>query len=226
MLAEQETSVAAKKPAGSAKPNEKSKEKSKPEKKGGDHRPKAPVAPRPPSRLRDRYTKEIVPQLRKEFGYSNVMQVPRLEKVVVNMGLGEAIENSKVLENGVEEISLITGQRPVVTRAKRSIAGFKLRAGMTIGAMVTLRGDRMYEFLDRLVNVAIPRVRDFKGVSGTAFDGRGNYSLGIREQGIFPEIHYDRIEKVRGMGVTIVTTAKTDEEGKALLKLLGMPFRN
>ncbi len=218
--------MAEKKPAGSAKPKEKSKEKSKPKKKGGDHRPKAPAAPRPPSRLRGRYMKEIVPQLRKEFGYSNVMQVPRLEKVVVNMGLGEAIQNNKVLETGVEEMSLITGQRPVVTRAKRSIAGFKLRAGMTIGAMVTLRGDRMYEFFDRLVNVAIPRVRDFKGVSGTAFDGRGNYSLGIREQVIFPEIHYDRIEQVRGFGITIVTTAKTDEEGKALLKSLGMPFRN
>jgi large subunit ribosomal protein L5 len=218
--------VAAKKPEGSAKPKEKSKEKSKPKKQGGDHRPKAPAAPRPPSRLRDRYMKEIIPQLRKEFDYPNVMQVPRLEKVVVNMGLGEAVQNNKVLEAGVEEMSLITGQRPVVTRAKRSIAGFKLRAGMTIGAMVTLRGDRMYEFFDRLVSVAMPRVRDFKGVSGTAFDGRGNYSLGIREQVIFPEINYDNIDQVRGFGITVVTTAKTDEEGKALLKLLGMPFRN
>ena len=207
--------MAGKKPAEAAKPKQK-----------GVHRPRTPFKPRPPSRLRARYLKEIAPQLQREFGYSNVMQVPRLEKVVVNMGLGEAVQNSKALESGVEEISLITGQRPVDTRVKRSIAGFKLRAGMPIRAMVTLRGDRMYEFFDRLVNVAIPRVRDFRGVSGTAFDGRGNFSLGIREQVIFPEIHYDKIEKIRGFGITIATTAKTDEEGKALLRLLGMPFRS
>jgi large subunit ribosomal protein L5 len=164
--------------------------------------------------------------LHKEFSYKNTMQVPRLEKVVVNMGIGEAIQNAKVLDSGTEELTVITGQKPVITRAKKSIANFKLREGMSIGAMVTLRGDHMYEFLERLMNVALPRVRDFRGVSGKAFDGRGNYSLGIREQVIFPEINYDKIDKVRGLSVSVVTTAKTDEEGKALLKHLGMPFRD
>jgi large subunit ribosomal protein L5 len=177
------------------------------------------------ARLKEYYKKEVVPALMREFGYKNIMEVPRLEKIVVNMGLGEAIHNIKLLDTAVEELALITGQRPVVTRAHRSIAAFKLREGMAIGCMVTLRKDRMYEFLDRLINVAIPRVRDFRGLSPRSFDGRGNYTLGIREQIIFPEIDYDKVEKVKGMNITIVTTAKTDEEGYALLRLMGMPFR-
>ncbi|MBI2880973.1 MAG: 50S ribosomal protein L5 [Candidatus Tectomicrobia bacterium] len=176
--------------------------------------------------MRARYLEEIVPQLRKEFGYKNMMEVPRLQKVVVSMGLGEAIQNPKALDAGVQELAVVTGQKPVITRARKSIANFKVRTGMSIGAMVTLRGDRMYEFLDRLMNVALPRVRDFRGVSGKAFDGRGNFSLGVREQVIFPEIDYDKVEKVRGLGVCVITTAKTDEEGKALLRHLGMPFRD
>jgi large subunit ribosomal protein L5 len=162
----------------------------------------------------------------KRFNYKNRMEVPKLEKIVINMGLGEAIQNIKILDSAAQEISQITGQKPVITKAKKSIAQFKLRTGMSIGCMVTLRKERMYEFFNRLVNVALPRVRDFKGLSGKSFDGRGNYSLGIREQLIFPEIHYDKIDKVKGMNIVIVTTAKTDEEGKELLKLLGMPFRN
>ncbi len=175
--------------------------------------------------MRDRYKTEIVPALIKRFGYKNVMQVPKIDKVVVNMGVGDAIQNPKALENAVSELTTIAGQRPVVTKAKRSIAAFKVRAGMKIGCMVTLRGERMYSFLERLMNVALPRVRDFRGVSAQAFDGRGNYTLGIREQLIFPEINYDKVEKIRGMDVVIVTTAKTDEEARALLKELGMPFR-
>ena len=163
--------------------------------------------------------------LMKRFGYTSPMAVPKLTKIIVNMGLGEAVNDPKVLDKAVEELAAITGQKPVITKARKSIAGFKLRAGMPIGCMVTLRKQRMYEFLDRLVNVALPRVRDFKGVSPKAFDGRGNYALGLREQIIFPEINYDKIEKIRGLGVTIVTTAKTDEESKALLQQLGMPFR-
>ena len=178
------------------------------------------------SRLKERYGKELIPKLMKEFNYTNTMQVPRLEKVLINMGLGEAIQNIKVLDSATEEIMAITGQRPVATKAKRSIANFKLRKGMSIGCMVTLRRERMYEFFERLVNVALPRVRDFKGVSGKSFDGRGNYSLGIREQIIFPEIDYDKIDKIKGLHVNIVTTARTDEEGKALLGLLGMPFKD
>jgi large subunit ribosomal protein L5 len=178
------------------------------------------------ARLKELYEKEIVPQLINEFGYKNVMEVPKLEKIVLNMGLGEAIQNIKILDSAVEEIALITGQKPVITKAKKSIASFKLRQGMPIGCMVTLRRDRMFEFLDRLLNVALPRVRDFKGISGKAFDGRGNYSLGIKEQMIFPEISYEKVEKVKGLNVTIVTSAKNDEECKALLRLLGMPFRN
>jgi large subunit ribosomal protein L5 len=162
----------------------------------------------------------------KRFGYQNRMEVPRLAKIVINMGLGEAIQNIKILDSAVQELSQITGQKPIITKAKKSIAQFKLRTGMPIGCMVTLRQEKMYEFFSRLVNVALPRVRDFKGVSGKSFDGRGNYTLGIREQLIFPEIHYDKIDKVKGMNIIIVTTAKTDEEGKELLKLLGMPFRN
>lgn len=178
------------------------------------------------ARLKEIYQKEIVPKLRAEFNYKNLMEVPRIEKIVVNMGLGEAIQNIKILDSAAAELSAITGQKAVVTKAKKSIASFKLREGMPIGCMVTLRRDRMYEFFDRLVNVALARVRDFKGVSGKAFDGKGNYTLGIKEQLIFPEINYDQIDKIKGMNVTIVTSAKTDEEGKALLKYLGMPFRN
>ncbi len=178
------------------------------------------------SRLKERYTKEIAPKLMKEFGYTNPMQVPRLKKLLINMGLGEAIQNVKVLDSAMEELRAITGQKPVATKAKKSIANFKLRKGMSIGCMVTLRKERMYEFFDRLVNVALPRVRDFKGVSGKSFDGRGNYSLGIREQIIFPEIDYDKIDKIKGLNINVVTTARTDEEGKALLRLLGMPFKD
>lgn len=178
------------------------------------------------ARLKELYEKDIVPQLIKEFDYKNVMQVPKMEKIVINMGLGEAIQNVKILDSAVDELGAITGQKAVITKAKKSIASFKLRQGMPIGCMVTLRSAKMYEFLDRLINIALPRVRDFKGVSGTAFDGRGNYSLGIKEQLIFPEISYDKIDKVKGMNVTIVTSAKNDEECKALLRLLGMPFRN
>lgn len=162
----------------------------------------------------------------KEFNYGNIMEVPKLEKVVINMGLGEAIQNAKILDSAQSELAAITGQKPVVTKAKKSIANFKLRAGMPIGCKVTLRRNRMYEFFDRLVNVALPRIRDFKGVSGKSFDGRGNYALGIREQIIFPEIDYDKIDKIKGMNIVITTTAKSDEEGKALLKMMGMPFRD
>ncbi len=178
------------------------------------------------ARLKDVYQEKVVDGLMKRFNYKNRMEVPKLEKIIVNMGLGEAIQNIKILDSAVQEMSQITGQKPVITKAKKSIAQFKLRTGMPIGCMVTLRKERMYEFFNRLVNVALPRVRDFKGLSGKSFDGRGNYALGIREQLIFPEIHYDKIDKVKGMNVVIVTTAKTDEEGKELLKLLGMPFRN
>ncbi|MDY0093344.1 MAG: 50S ribosomal protein L5 [Candidatus Vecturithrix sp.] len=176
------------------------------------------------SRLEQKYTEEIVPSLTKRFGYKNPMAVPKLDKVIVNIGLGEAVADPKVLDRAVEELAAITGQKPMVTRAKKSIAGFKLRAGMPIGCMVTLRRQRMYEFLERLIHVALPRVRDFKGVSPKAFDGRGNYTLGIREQLIFPEIDYDKVDKLRGLSVSVVTTARTDEEGYALLKELGMPF--
>jgi large subunit ribosomal protein L5 len=175
-------------------------------------------------RLKERYRSEIVPQLVKDFSYDNVMRAPRVEKVTLNIGLGEAVQNAKALETATSDIEAITGQHPVITRAKKSISNFKLREGMPIGAMVTLRGDRMWEFLDRLLNAALPRIRDFQGVSPNSFDGRGNYSLGLKEQVIFPEIEYDKIDKVRGMQVTIITTARTDEEAKRLLELLGMPF--
>jgi large subunit ribosomal protein L5 len=175
-------------------------------------------------RLRERYKEDIVPNLQRELGYKNVYQVPKLEKIVVNVGLGEAVANGRALEAATGDLATITGQRPVVTRAKKSIASFKLRAGMPIGAMVTLRGDRMYEFLDRLVSVALPRIRDFRGVSPNSFDGRGNYTLGLREQLMFPEVDYDKIDKIRGLEVSIVTTAKTDDEGRRLLAALGMPF--
>lgn len=177
-----------------------------------------------PPRLKQRYQEEIVPVLMKEFGYTNVMQVPRIEKVTLNVGLGEAVSDAKALDAASRDIATITGQHPVITRARRSISNFKLREGMPIGVTVTLRGARMWEFLDRLLNATLPRIRDFQGVSPNSFDGRGNYSLGLREQVIFPEIEYDKIDKVRGMQITIVTTARTDEEGKRLLELLGMPF--
>ena len=177
------------------------------------------------SRLKDRYLKEVVPGLKKEFGYKNVMAIPKVEKVVVNMGLGEATQNVKLIDAGADELGRVTGQRPVTTRAKKSIAAFKVRAGMPVGTMVTLRGDRMYEFLDRLMNIALPRVRDFKGVSTRGFDGRGNFTLGLRDQLLFPEIDYMKVDKARGMNVSVVTTARTDEEARRLLQLLGMPFR-
>jgi large subunit ribosomal protein L5 len=177
------------------------------------------------SRLKTRYREEIVPALQKEFNYSNPMQVPGVHKVVINIGMGEAIQNAKAMDAAVSDLATITGQRPVITRAKRSVATFKLREGMQIGCMVTLRGERMYQFLDKLMNVALPRLRDFQGVSADAFDGRGNYTLGLKEQLVFPEIDYDKVDKVRGMEVSIVTTARTDEEGRQLLKLMGMPFK-
>lgn len=177
------------------------------------------------ARLRDKYKNEIAGAIAKEFEIKNPTAIPRIEKVIINMGLGEASSNAKILDVAVEELRVITGQKPVVTKAKKSIAAFKLREGMNIGAMVTLRGDRMYEFLDRLISVALPRVRDFRGISGKAFDGRGNYTLGVREQLIFPEIDFNKVDKTRGMNISIVTTAKTDEQARSLLKALGMPFR-
>jgi large subunit ribosomal protein L5 len=178
------------------------------------------------ARVKELYRQQIVPQLKKELGYQNLMQVPRLTKIVVNMGLGEAVQNPKLLESGVADIAQITGQKPIVTRAHKSIANFKLREGVSIGCAVTLRGERMYEFFDRLVSVALPRVRDFRGVSENSFDGRGNYSLGIREHTIFPEINIDKVDQVKGFSISVVTTAKTDAEGRALLRALGMPFRS
>ena len=178
------------------------------------------------SQLKEFYQKEAVPKLTKTFNYKNIMQVPRLEKIVLNMGLGEAIQNIKLLDAAAEELQIIAGQHPVITRAKKSIAAFKLREGMPIGCMVTLRRNRMYDFFYKLVNVALPRVRDFRGISGKAFDGRGNYSLGIKEHIIFPEIEYDKIDKIKGLNISVVTSARNDEEGKELLRLLGMPFRN
>ncbi|MBD3108622.1 50S ribosomal protein L5 [Bacillus sp. AGMB 02131] len=177
------------------------------------------------NRLKEKYTKEIVPALMSKFNYTSVMQAPKVEKIVINMGVGDAVANAKALDNAVEELSLVTGQKPVVTRAKKSIAGFRLREGMPIGAKVTLRGERMYEFLDKLVSISLPRVRDFRGVSKKSFDGRGNYTLGVKEQLIFPEIDYDKVSKVRGMDIVIVTTANTDEEARELLTQIGMPFQ-
>ena len=178
------------------------------------------------SRLRERYQKEIVPALAKEYNYKNVMAIPKLEKIVINIGMGEAIQNSKLLDAAVDELGLISGQRPVITRAKKSIASFKLRKGMTIGCMVTLRGKRMYEFLDRMVSIALPRVRDFRGLPTKSFDGRGNYTIGLRDQLIFPEIDYAKVSKIKGMNITLATSAKTDDEARTLLRLLGIPFRN
>ena len=178
------------------------------------------------SRLRERYEKEVAPALKKEFGYPNVMAIPRIQKVVVNMGLGDATQNAKIVDTGADELGRITGQKPVITRAKKSIAQFKVRKGMPIGTMVTLRGERMWEFLDRLIAVALPRVRDFRGVSPRGFDGRGNYTLGLKDQLLFPEIDYMKVDKARGMNISVVTSARTDEESRKLLQLLGMPFRN
>ncbi len=175
--------------------------------------------------LKAKYQETIIPKLKEQFSYTNIHQVPKLEKIIINRGLGEASQNAKALESSLKELSTITGQKPVVTRAKKAIAGFKIREGMPVGVMVTLRGDKMYSFLDRLINLALPRIRDFRGISPKSFDGRGNYSLGVREQLIFPEIEYDSIDQIRGMDIAIVTTANTDEEGRALLKEMGMPFR-
>jgi large subunit ribosomal protein L5 len=179
-----------------------------------------------PQRLKNVYQETIVPKLKEQFGYSNIHQVPKVTKIVVNRGLGEASQNAKALESSLKELSIITGQKPVVTRAKKAIAGFKVRKGMPVGVMVTLRGERMYAFLDRVISLALPRIRDFRGVSAKSFDGRGNYSLGVREQLIFPEIDYDTIDQIRGMDISIITSANTDEEGRALLKEMGMPFRS
>jgi len=177
------------------------------------------------ARLQEKYRSEVVPALKQKFGYKNIMEIPRLEKIVINMGLGDCKDNSKALEVAVSELATIAGQKPLVTKAKKSIANFKVREGMNVGAKVTLRGDRMYEFIDKLISIVLPRVRDFRGVSDKAFDGRGNYALGVREQLIFPEIEYDKVEKIRGMEMIFVTTAKTDEEAKELLRELGMPFQ-
>jgi large subunit ribosomal protein L5 len=228
-----------KKPEEASKPQQGSKKEPKaqqgPKKEAAPKTPEGPKAeagPKPPkqskkadARLRHHYKDHVVPALVKEFGYKNVMAVPRLEKVSVNIGLGEATQNAKLMDGAVHELGQIAGQKPVITKAKKSIAAFKLREGMPIGVMVTLRGDRMFEFLDRLMNVALPRVRDFRGVSSKSFDGRGNYTLGIKDQLIFPEIDYNKVEKVKGMNISITTTAKTDAEGLALLKQMGMPFR-
>ncbi len=228
-----------KKPEEASKPQQGSKKEPKPQQgPKKEAAPKAPegakaeAGPKPPkqskkadARLRHHYKDHVVPALVKEFGYKNVMAVPRLQKVSVNIGLGEATQNAKLMDGAVHELGQIAGQKPVITKAKKSIAAFKLREGMPIGVMVTLRGDRMFEFLDRLMNVALPRVRDFRGVSSKSFDGRGNYTLGIKDQLIFPEIDYNKVEKVKGMNISITTTAKTDAEGLALLKQMGMPFR-
>jgi len=211
---------------------EKKEKKGKPEQEaaaaeagGKAEKPKGPRGPKEPSRLHVRYKKEVVPALMKHFNYTNLMAVPKLEKIVINMGLGEAIANAKIIDVAAAELGSIAGQRPVVTRAKKSIANFKLRENVAIGAAVTLRGERMFEFLDRLTSVVLPRVRDFRGVPTRSFDGRGNYTLGLRDQLIFPEIPYEKVDKIRGMNVTIVTTARTDDEARELLKQLGMPFR-
>lgn len=223
-MAKKQEETKGKKGEGKAKDTSKKKSE-KSEKK--DAKPTGPPKSRAIiPRLEERYKKEIVPEMMKHFSYKNTMQVPKITKVVINMGLGEAIQNAKVLERAIEELRDISGQKPVITKAKRSVASFKLREGMSIGAVVTLRREKMYEFLDRLLNVALPRVRDFKGVSKKAFDGQGNYTLGVREQIIFPEVDYDKIEKIKGMNVCIVTTANTDEESRELLRLFGMPFRN
>ena len=201
------------------------KEKPEAAPKDGEAKKARPKGPQEPSRLRVRYAKEVIPALMKHFSYKNLMAVPKLEKIVINMGLGEAVANAKILDVATDELARIAGQRPVITRAKKSIANFKLRQNMPIGAAVTLRGERMFEFLDRLVSIVLPRVRDFRGVSTKSFDGRGNYTLGLRDQLIFPEIPYEKVDKIRGMNVTVVTTARSEDEARELLKQLGMPFR-
>jgi large subunit ribosomal protein L5 len=208
-----------------SKPKKEPKKEAKKEPKKEPKKEAKPKQPAPRPRLLTYYEQEVAPKLMKEFGYKNKMQIPRLTKITINMGLGEAVSNVKIIDSAVEELRAICGQHPVVTKARKSVANFKLRLGMPIGAMVTLRRAHMWEFLDRLFSIALPRVRDFKGLSTKAFDGRGNYALGIREQIIFPEINYDKIDKIKGLGVTIVTTAKNDKESKALLEYLGMPFR-
>ncbi len=227
-----ETSGGAAKPKPDAKPKTGGKAAAGAKAKGGGEAARENAEPqgRPKSgrskaRLRERYVKSVVPALNKDFGYKNQMAVPKVEKVSINIGLGEATGNSKLMDGAVNELGAIAGQRPVITKAKKSIAAFKLREGMSIGCMVTLRGDRMYEFLDRLMNVALPRVRDFRGVSPKSFDGRGNYTLGLKDQLIFPEIDYNKVDKTKGMNISITTTAKTDAEGLALLRHMGMPFR-
>jgi large subunit ribosomal protein L5 len=216
-----------KKPPKEQKPQKEQKGKKSAAEAPAADAPKAarPKEPKGPSRLHVRYGKEVIPALVKHFSYTNVMAVPKLEKIVINMGLGEAVANAKIMDVAMAELGQIAGQRPVITRAKKSIANFKLRQNMPIGAAVTLRGERMYEFFDRLTSVVLPRVRDFRGVSLRSFDGRGNYTLGLRDQLIFPEISYEKVDKIRGMNVTIVTTARTDDEARELLKQLGMPFR-
>jgi large subunit ribosomal protein L5 len=215
----------AKEPKGSSgKPSEK-KAAPKAEKKESASAEKKPKGPSVPPRLKEFYRAQVVPALMKEFSYKNPMQVPRIERIVLNVGMGEAIQNVKLLESATAELGAITGQRAIVTRAKKAIAGFKLRQGMPIGAKVTLRGNHMYEFFDRLVSLALPRIRDFRGVSPKSFDGRGNYTLGLKEQLIFPEIEYDKVASIHGMDITMVTTARTNDEGKALLRHMGMPFR-
>jgi large subunit ribosomal protein L5 len=215
-------------PQGQGKPQGK-KAKPEPAEAAADETSGKPARPkannRATARMREKYVKEVLPALMKEFSFGNPMAAPKLEKIVVNMGVGEATQNAKVIDPAASEVGLITGQKPVVTKAKKSIAAFKVREGMPIGVMVTLRGDRMYEFFDRLVNVALPRVRDFRGVPTKSFDGRGNYTLGVRDQLIFPEIDYSKVEKMRGMNITIVTTASNDDQARALLKHMGMPFR-
>jgi large subunit ribosomal protein L5 len=220
--------------ADKAKPGKAKADQGKPDKKAAKAAPEQAEASKPvkakgakagPARLREHYKKTVIPALIKEFGYKNVMGVPKVEKVAINIGLGEATQNPKLMDGAVNELAALAGQRPVVTKAKKSVAAFKVREGMPIGCLVTLRGERMFEFLDRLVNVALPRVRDFRGVSSKSFDGRGNYTLGLKDQLIFPEINYDKVEKTKGMNICITTTAKTDAEGLALLKQLGMPFR-
>lgn len=224
MADEKKTEVAAEKPKKVEK-TDKRRKKEDVKRAGYAANIEAGLEAKPP-RLKLRYRKDIVPALMKELGLKNPMQVPRVEKVVLNMGLGEALANNKLMESAIDQLGAIAGQKPVTTRSRKAIANFKLREGQIIGCMVTLRGDRMYEFLDRLISVALPRVRDFKGVSPKAFDGRGNYTLGVREQIIFPEINYDQIEKVKGLNVSIVTTARNDEHGLALLKAFGVPFKN
>ena len=226
-MADEKKEKKEKKPQGEGKPKGEKKAKGA-DGAAAEAAPKAPPKPQEPAkpaRLRLRYGDQVRPELMKEFGFTNPMQAPRLDKIVVNMGLGEAINNGKIIDASVEQLGQITGQKPVVTKSRKSIANFKLRQGQSIGAMVTLRGERMYEFFDRLVTIALPRVRDFKGVSPKAFDGKGNYTLGVREQIIFPEINYDKVEKIKGLNITVVTTARNDEEGRALLRHLGMPFR-